>query len=252
MEATISAQGLKLFVRERGNGHPLLMINGIGADSGAWGSAEDSLASSSRTIVFDSPGTGRSETPMLPRSVPALARLTCALLDQLGHARVDILGFSFGGALAQQLAKDAPQRVRRVALVSTFCGWGGTAADPGAVGRFVADGRVVPNAIGSSHQLLALATWSSLGWLSSITAPTLVVGGTRDSLVPPANAIQLARRLPNSSLQLLPDADHLCLSDATGAAMHLLTDFFSSGTLGQSHAWRTGLLRHPDSPSEVR
>ena len=131
MEATISAHGLKLFVREQGEGYPLVLINGIGANSEMWGSAERILAASSRTIVFDSPGTGRSETPLLPRSIPALARIIGALLDELGHERVDLLGFSFGGAVAQQLAKDAPDRIRRLALVSTFCGWGATAGDPG-------------------------------------------------------------------------------------------------------------------------
>ena len=70
MEATISAHGLKLFVREQGEGHPLVLINGIGGNSEMWGSAERILAASSRTIVFDSPGTGRSETPLLPRSIP--------------------------------------------------------------------------------------------------------------------------------------------------------------------------------------
>ena len=106
MEATISAHGLKLFVREQGEGHPLVLINGIGASSEMWGNAERILAASSRTIVFDSPGTGRSETPLFPRSISALARVTCALLDELGHERVDLLGFSFGGTIAQQLAKD--------------------------------------------------------------------------------------------------------------------------------------------------
>ena len=75
-----------------------------------WGHAERILAASSRTIVFDSPGTGRSETPLLPRSIPALAGIVTSLLDELGHQRVDVLGFSFGGTLAQQLAKDAPGR----------------------------------------------------------------------------------------------------------------------------------------------
>ena len=73
-EKMISVQGLRLFVREQGDGHPLLLINGLGADSRMWEHPERILARRSRTIVFDSPGTGQSETPLLPRSLPALAR----------------------------------------------------------------------------------------------------------------------------------------------------------------------------------
>ncbi len=116
-------------MREQGAGLPLLMINGMGTNVERWGRAELELAASARTIVFDCPGTGRSETPLWPRSLPALAELVVALLDELGHARVDVLGFSFGVSLAQQLVKDAPARIRRLALVSTSCGWG---AMPGA------------------------------------------------------------------------------------------------------------------------
>lgn len=65
-ERMVSVQGLRLFVREQGDGHPLLLINGLGADSGNWEYPEQILARRSRTIVFDSPGTGRSETPLLP------------------------------------------------------------------------------------------------------------------------------------------------------------------------------------------
>jgi pimeloyl-ACP methyl ester carboxylesterase len=240
MEAMIAAHGLKLFVREQGQGYPLVLINGIGTDCEMWGSAERILAASSRTIVFDSPGTGRSETPLLPRSIPALARIICALLDELGHERVDLVGFSFGGALAQQLAKDAPDRVRRLGLISTFCGWGATGGDPGALRRVVADGRTVRNPLGSSYQLWALAGWSSLPWLSKVIAPTLVVAGTHDEFVPVTNAAQLARHLPNSSLHLLPGEQHLCMFDPAGAGSRLLADFFSSETLDACEAWTVG------------
>ena len=240
IEATISAHGLKLFVREQGKGYPLVLINGIGANSEMWGSAERVLAAASRTIVFDSPGTGRSETPMLPRSIPALARIVGALLDELGHERVDLLGFSFGGAVAQQLAKDAPDRIRRLALVSTFCGWGATAGDPGVLGRLVTNGQAVQNPLGSTYQLFALAGWSSISWLSQVLAPTLVVAGTGDELVPASNAEQLARHLPNSSLHLIPGAEHLCMFDPAGAGARLLADFFSSETVETSDAWMTG------------
>src|SRR3954453_5987393 len=148
VEKMISVQGLKLFVREQGEGHPLVLINGLGADSQMWEHPEQILAARSRTIVFASPGTGRSETPMLPRSLPALAGIVTTLLDELGYTQVDVLGFSFGGALAQQLGKEAASRIRRLALVSTFCGWGATTGEPEALRRVAAYGRNVPNRLG--------------------------------------------------------------------------------------------------------
>jgi pimeloyl-ACP methyl ester carboxylesterase len=240
-ERMVSVQGLRLFVREQGDGHPLLLINGLGAASRTWKYPEQILARRSRTIVFDSPGTGRSETPLLPRSLPALAGVITGLLDALGHRRVDVLGFSFGGTLAQQLAKDAPDRVRRLALVSTFCGWGGTAGEPQALRRLAAHGRTVANPLGYTYQLWALAAWTSLPWLRSIAAPTLVLAGTDDVLVPPTNAVQLARGLPHASLHLLPGAEHLHLFGAQGAGARLLAEFFSSESLESSTAWTTGL-----------
>jgi len=240
-EATIVAKGLRLFVREQGAGRPLLMINGMGTNAERWGRAERELAASTRTIVFDCPGIGRSETPLWPRSLPALAELVVALIDELGYARVDVLGFSFGGTLAQQLVKDAPARIRRLALVSSSCGWG---AMPGDLAALVASGphrRDVATPLGCAHQLWALASWSSLPWLSRVQTPTLVLSGLRDRLVLPSNAVQLARRLPHSSLHLLPDAGHLDVLEGDGTGARLLADFFSSASLASSTAWRTGL-----------
>jgi pimeloyl-ACP methyl ester carboxylesterase len=240
-EATITAKGLGLFVREQGAGYPLLMINGIGTGVEWWGRAEHMLAAGSRTIVFDGPGIGRSATPLYPRSLPALAETVVSLLDELGYSRADVLGFSFGGALAQQLAKDAPARVRRLALVSTFCGWG---AAPGDLAALVAGYHRldVANPLGCAHQLWALAGWSSLPWLDEVRAPTLVLSGLRDRLVPPSNAFQLAGRLPKSRLHLLPGAGHLHLVEGEGAGGRLLADFFSSASLARSTAWTSGAL----------
>jgi pimeloyl-ACP methyl ester carboxylesterase len=119
-----------------------------------------------RPTSSGSPGT------LLPLPIPALAGILCRLLDRLGHEQVDVLGYSFGGAVAQQLARAEPYRIRRLALVSTWCGWGGDPGSPAAVARAVpANG----NPLGCSYQLWSLATWSSLPWLDRIETPTLVV-----------------------------------------------------------------------------
>lgn len=242
MEARVVVDGLRLFVREQGEGHPLLLVNGLGSDASRWGAAERVLAERSRTIVFDSPGTGRSQLPLIPLPMAALARIVGRLLDRLGHDHVDVLGYSFGGAVAQQLARAEPQRIRRLALVSTWCGLGGDPGAPAAVARALRKLAADGNPLGCSYQLWSLVAWSSLPWLEQIETPTLVVSGGADDLVPPGNAVRLARRLPNSRLHLLPGGGHLLMFGTECAGARLLADFFSSDTLDDSIAWTTGLL----------
>ena len=115
-ESTMTVDGLELFVRERGTGTPILMLNGLGSNADMWGAVEDELSMIGRTIVFDMPGSGRSPTPRAPLSISDHAALALALLDELGHERADVVGFSLGGMVAQQLAHDAGDRVRRLTL----------------------------------------------------------------------------------------------------------------------------------------
>jgi poly(3-hydroxyoctanoate) depolymerase len=279
-ESIVSVRGARLFVREQGAGPPLLLINGLGGNVDMWGVVEDRLASVARTIAFDAPGTGRSAMPVWPQSVPALAHLAAHLLDELGYEQVDLVGYSLGGLVAQELARAYPDRVRRVALIASACGWGsmpGTreaivlAAMPqryysralyertkgllNPVDAEVADRmttlrearfRYPPSLLAYMWQFWACAHWSSYSWLHNVQAPTLVLHGMLDELVPSANAVQLARLLPNSRLQIVPQAGHLVVFDPHAAAVPLLADFFSSRRLDASSAWSTGLVIDDD------
>jgi len=126
MEHELRIRGLRLHVREAGDGPPLLLLNGIGAHVGMWRPLEATLPDV-RVISYDAPGTGRSETPLLPLTIPALAGLAEGVLDALGCEQVDVLGYSFGGIVAQHLARRAPERTRRLVLAATTPGWGGVA-----------------------------------------------------------------------------------------------------------------------------
>jgi pimeloyl-ACP methyl ester carboxylesterase len=284
-DTVVSCRGMRVFVRNRGDGSPLLMINGLGANVEMWGAAEDRLSTVARTIVFDAPGSGRSSTPHWPQSIPALANLVRTLLDRLDHERVDVLGFSLGGLIAQQLAHDAPDRVRRMALVGTSCGWGSMPGTPEALALIAmplryysrllsqattwllspADQELVrrttaltdarlrypPSFLGYAGQFWAGALWSSLPWLPSVKIPTLVIHGEDDHLVPSANAIQLTRLLPESRLHILPDEGHLVLFDPESPALSLLEDFFSSAALTDSESWATGTAIDGDNEVEA-
>jgi pimeloyl-ACP methyl ester carboxylesterase len=273
-ERELFVDGLRVFVRERGEGTPLLMVNGLGANAEMWGPAEQKLSKVARTIVFDAPGTGRSGTSPVPMPMSSLAKLVWRVIDELGHDSVDVLGFSLGGVLAQQVVRERQERVRRLALCATACGWGSMPPTLSALALILMpfryysrtlyertnyllgeeDGqgdrlraqaearlRYPPSLLGYAHQLWAGAWWSSLSWLPTLDVPTLVVTGDADRLVPPANSVQLARLLPESRLHVFPDEGHLLLFDPRSGAHEPLVDFFSCPSHEASQAWRTGV-----------
>ncbi len=241
---TVEVRGARVRVAETGTGDPLLLINGIGAGLETWAPVAPLLAERHRLIMFDVPGTGGSPALPRPLRMAGLARFVASLLDVFGTGPVDLLGFSWGGVLAQQLAHDAPERVRRLVLVSSIPGIGGlppsaavlgtamlsppryasarqlSAVAPVIYGREVRDsaaGRewlrslLVSPASGTGylHQLYAVAGWTSLTWLHRIVQPTLVICGDEDPLVPARNARLLARGIPHAELLLLRGGGHL-------------------------------------------
>jgi pimeloyl-ACP methyl ester carboxylesterase len=282
---TVSADGVELFVRERGSGRPLLLLNGLGGTVEMFEALEERLATGARTITFELPGSGRSPTPRRPLSIAAHAKLCVALLDELGHEEADVLGFSLGGIVAQQLAHDAPGRVRRLALAGTACGWGSVPGTLDALSvismplRYYsrvlyeqttrllgpADQELLrrlpalreerlrhpPSLVGYTYQLTAGALWSSLRWLGTVSAPTLVLSGEADRLVQPANGFQLARLLPESRLHVLPGEGHLFVYDPESRSFPLLEDFFSSRMLAGSPAWTSGTIVDDDETVEA-
>src|ERR1700731_460012 len=122
---TIIVRGQRLRVAIRsGNGTrtPLLLMNGIGVNLEVLQPFVDALAPAIEVIRFDVPGTGGSPTPLIPMRFSVHARLGKNMLDELGIQQVDVLGVSWGGALAQQFAFQYPRRCRRLILVSTGTG----------------------------------------------------------------------------------------------------------------------------------
>jgi pimeloyl-ACP methyl ester carboxylesterase len=271
-ERSVEVSGIRLHVRESGDGHPLLLINGIGAHIDMWASMEQALPGT-RLIAFDAPGTGRSATPFLPLTLDLLAEVSERLLDRLDYDRVDVLGYSFGGLVAQFLARRAPERVRRLVLAATTPGWGGV---PGSVwtlsqmstplryywrpyydqvigqlmgGRARDDPDFVrahgnaralnpPTPWGYLWQLLAMTTNpGTIGWLNRLTADTLVITGDDDPVMPLANAMLLARHIPSARLVVAPGEGHLLLMDSASHALPVIRSFLDAETASDSRAW---------------
>lgn len=224
------ASGIRVAMRVQGKGDPLLVINGLTRPQQSWDPFTAALRG--RTVVsFDAPGIGGSPTPMRPLSIAELAILAEEVLDAAGLAEADVLGYSLGGAVAQQLAHDAPHRVRGLILASTSCGIGATPGDRADIVRSLGrsfDGMPwpLPDPLGLLWQSLAVSNWSSIPFLGSILAPTLVVSGSRDSVVPPSNSRILAGRIPNATLMILPGRGHdLQRGDSAKALARVVADF---------------------------
>lgn len=263
--------GLALNVRDVGEGPPLLLINGLGAHTAMWAPVERRLTGL-RLISYDSPGVGDSPAAFPPPSIPMLADLVARLLDELGLSRVDVLGYSFGGAVAQQFAFRHADRVRRLVLTATLPGrgallgeWkslthaynplryysrsyyersigdlaGGQARWNEAFRRRHGSERQAkrPHPVSYYAQIAALSPWSSLPWLDRIPAPTLVVTGDDDPLVPAANSFLLASRLRRARLVLVPGEGHLLLFDDDGGAHGPISEFLLAPSAAQSRTW---------------
>jgi poly(3-hydroxyalkanoate) depolymerase len=244
---------------------PLLLINGLGANLELFDPFVEALREASRrrigTIRFDLPGVGGSPARPHPLRARGLARLIARMLARLGVPRVDVLGISWGGGIAQQLARQYPALCRRLVLVSTSTGlvsipgrvpvlrklmspWRYLRAsrrhelDPQLYGQEVLRDRSgaariaalmrPPTLLGYYLQLFAVAGWSSFFWLHLLEQPTLIISGNDDPIVPLSNARLMARRLPGAQLHVV-DGGHLCLITQARTLAPVVHRFLTDG-----------------------
>jgi poly(3-hydroxyoctanoate) depolymerase len=268
----VQAKQHRLRVSVRGTGAPVLLMNGLGGNVSLWEALHEDL-SPFQVISFDAPGTGSSSTPGRPYTISELAAVVTEMLDTIGVERVDVVGYSFGGQLAQQFAHDHPGRVRRLVLAATTCGWGALPGDALALlsiitpvryysktayaltAPFLGGGPVEesrefiertaaarlqapPAWSGYALQLMAAWSWTSLPWLHTLEHPTLVLVGARDRLVPPVNSQLIASRLPYARLVSLEKSGHYLLWDHNSGAGAAIADFVAADTVEESAAWR--------------
>src|SRR6185503_17289445 len=200
----LSIGGLRIAARATGSGDPVLLLNGMSRPMESW--AHFAHALRDRTVIaFDAPGVGASETPVVPYSMPMLADTAARVLDAFGIEKADVVGYSHGGAVAQQLAVGHAARVNRLVLLATACGVGAVPGHPRDVTQLLlTPNRETrwprPNPLGLFWQIAAISTWSSIPVLGCIAAPTLVVCGDHDRAVPPANSRLLAARIRDTRL----------------------------------------------------
>ncbi len=249
----LQSLGQRVRYRVRGDGPPLLMIHGIGAPLELWRPLEPKL-SDFQTITVDPPGVGRSSLPQGRFGMPEFAQVLDDLLTHLRLDSTNVLGLSLGGMMAQELAHRSPQRVEKLVLASTSCGW---TPDPMTMSLFANPARryarrrhlldappqphtekesllglhgdlrsaYPPSPRGFLLGLRAAWTWSSRPWLHTLEMPVLAIAGSEDSIIPVANSRIIASTVRNGQLVIYPGAGHLCLLKESGTAAELIREF---------------------------
>ena len=228
----LSIGGLRVAARTTGCGNPVLLINGMSRPMASWELVAGALEH--RTVIaFDAPGVGASETPMVPYSMPMLADIAARVLDAVGIEKADVVGYSHGGAVAQQLAAGHRARVNRLVLLATACGVGAVPGHPGDVTRLLlTPNRETrwprPDPVGLLWQIAAISTWSSIPVLGCIDAPTLVICGNYDRAVVPANSRLLAARIPDARLETIQAGHDLQRPGPAAVVGRLVKQFLDS------------------------
>jgi len=259
--AFIQNQAAQIYWDEQGAGDPILLIMGLGYPSCMWYRARPKLAAQYRTIALDNRGVGQSEMPPGPYPVALMASDVLAVLDAAGVESAHVYGISMGGMIAQEFAFQNPKRVRSLILGCTACGGplavrakpeanqmlmsrakmtaeqAAEAAipfvyDPGTPREKIDEDLAVrrpwfPRSEAYSAQLQGILAWESYSRLDQITAPTLVIHGENDLLVPPGNGELIAKRIPGAKLVLIPHAGHIYTTDQPQASHQAVSDFLA-------------------------
>jgi pimeloyl-ACP methyl ester carboxylesterase len=260
-----TGSGVALYYEIAGDGPPLCLINGYRLSGHAWPRPFIArLATRCTVISFDNRGTGRSDKPSGGYDFASSAADVVALLDDLDIARVHLLGYSMGGAIAQEVAIRHADRIGRLILFATFCGgiwsepasysifrrllthegqspeqaarqaWPVTyspeylATHAAAVEQQMRRELEYPTSIFvANRQMEAILNFDRYRDLPRIAAPTLVASGEDDVLVKPRNASILASRIPDARLELLADLGHRAIWEAPEEIADFICDFIT-------------------------
>jgi 3-oxoadipate enol-lactonase len=239
--------GTNLYFEVRGRGEPLLLIQGLAGGANAWFRQVSVFEKYYTVIVFDARGLDRSDLSAVPYTLPVMVGDVIGLLDHLNIKKAHILGTSLGGLIAQAIAVDYPDRIMKLLLVSTFAGTDILTTSPALVQvnnfslgmhsnetlkyfvslafnkpfyresirilslfrpRFVYEGYFT--------QMRTMGEFSMVDRLHLLKAPTLIMTGSEDKIVPCENSRLLASRIPHSKLLIVEDGSHAFFLEMAG------------------------------------
>jgi pimeloyl-ACP methyl ester carboxylesterase len=262
---------IKIHYDVYGSGDPLLMIMGLGASSAAWDPAlVEQLAKTFRAITFDNRGTGQSDKPDAPYSIEMFADDAAALLDHLEIPSAHIFGVSMGGMIAQEFALRHAYNTHTLTLGCTTAGGTHSVPPPpeslkiltaprvgvsdediirrgwplGYTTEYIANHRAeleasIPRLLkyptppfAFQRQLEGTYTLKTWDRLPQIKAPTLIITGAKDVLIPAQNSELLASRIKGSKLHLIANAGHAFFTEGREEFVRVFTPFAKSHPIG--------------------
>jgi len=259
----VKVNDIQIYYEMHGEGFPLVMITGLSGNIDWWPSRMiQGLSKNFKTLMFDNRGAGRTDVSDRECTIRLFADDTAGLMDALKISKAHVLGISMGGMIAQELALNYPKRVEKLVLCSTNCGGAKSilpaqkvldvlTADVSGLSVEEVARMIVPVCFTKDfidntpdfiellirqilkapisneaykQQLNAIMQFDTYDRLSRIKAPTLVLRGKRDILVPPENGPILANAIPDAKLVNLEKSAHLLAEDME-EMIHVLTEF---------------------------
>lgn len=273
----VEVNGVKIAYRVQGEGPPLVLVMGYRLSSMAWPPVLiEQLARRFTVITLDNRGTGLSDKPVQGYAIANMARDVRAVLDDLQLATVHMLGYSMGGAIAQEFIRQFPERVSSLILCATLAG--GTHAkyatssvvavmrdldglSPEQAARRIWKVTYAPDYLerhrdsaekqmrrevafptplhAADLQFQAFAEFDGWKALANIRCPTMVVTGDLDELIPPENAALMAKVIPAAKLVILPGYGHRLLWEDTPRCTDVIAGFIDQAS--------DAAADHPDS-----
>lgn len=262
--AKVKANGISINYEVAGEGPPLLLISGLGGNRKGYATIVPLLQDRYRVVTFDNRGTGLSDVPPGPYSIEDMAADAAALLEHLALGPVAAVGLSMGGVILQSLLIDHRDRFSGAVLLSTLPSYTElqhpwldallalrrTGADPVALGTVglpwvftpytLSDHRRTRELVelatkdpeptsyeGFAAQAHAIRVFDRRAELAGITTPTLVLVGAEDILTPPSQSIDIASRIPDAELAILPRGGHGMLMEFPGPTLGAIEAFFA-------------------------
>lgn len=237
-----------------GPGIPLLMLNGIGANIETWSPLIDRLGER-KIIMMDVPGVGKSRPRLLPKLMHNIVEeIITFMAFHMGEFKFDLLGFSWGGALSQEIVRLYPDMVNNLVLVSTTPGFEGKLPEPAVIGMathpvryysktvaktiapfihgddptgedLMLQNLITPHPIGFAHQLYAIIEWGRKRRPINTTHRTMIITGNNDPLLPHKNSLVLGSLFTKSKLHVISGAGHLWVLSHAAESSLLINDF---------------------------
>jgi len=274
--------GVNIAYSAQGKGPPLVLVMGYRLNSTAWPATFIAQLTQRFTVItLDNRGTGQSDKPVTGYAIANMARDVRGLLDELGFPQVHMLGYSMGGAIAQEFVRQFPERIKGLILCATMAGgaratyaeppvvrvmrdldgltpeqaarriWSVTYA-PGYLDKHRAHVEeqmkreiALPTPLHAADlQFQAFAEFDCSQHLAAIKNPTLVLTGDLDRLISPRNSLKMARLIPGARLTIVPGSGHRVMWEATDECVAHIAGFLDDVEAGRDVTNRIQLNGH--------